>query len=221
VTAGLNSDLTSVGGFPFFRRFFRRPDKRAADLARKEPVVTRIGGRDQHDSAVDREAGIEIDNRCESFDRSPGHEVRLRGLLFDGDADRAFVVDEKAEALSGTILTALVAESILKRHPDSTVLYNVICGRIVPAGDIPDPQKLGLKLWVNDVIKQDSNTAQMIFTIAEQIAHLSSRITLNPGDVILTGTPSGVGAARKEFLEADDVVKLWIEHIGTLVNRMA
>jgi 2-keto-4-pentenoate hydratase/2-oxohepta-3-ene-1,7-dioic acid hydratase in catechol pathway len=92
---------------------------------------------------------------------------------------------------------------------------------IVPAGDIPDPHKLGLKLWVNDVIKQDSNTAQMIFTIAEQIAHLSSRITLNPGDVILTGTPSGVGAARREFLGAGDVVRLWIEHIGTLTNRMA
>jgi 2-keto-4-pentenoate hydratase/2-oxohepta-3-ene-1,7-dioic acid hydratase in catechol pathway len=92
---------------------------------------------------------------------------------------------------------------------------------IVPAVDIPDPQKLGLKLWVNDVIKQDSNTARMIFTIAEQIAHLSSRITLNPGDVILTGTPSGVGAARQEFLKPGDVVRLWIEHIGTLTNWMA
>jgi 2-keto-4-pentenoate hydratase/2-oxohepta-3-ene-1,7-dioic acid hydratase in catechol pathway len=92
---------------------------------------------------------------------------------------------------------------------------------IVPASDIPDPQNLGLKLWVNDVIKQDSNTAKMIFSIAEQIAHLSSRITLNPGDVVLTGTPSGVGAARKEFLKAGDVVKLWVEHIGTLTNRMA
>jgi 2-keto-4-pentenoate hydratase/2-oxohepta-3-ene-1,7-dioic acid hydratase in catechol pathway len=92
---------------------------------------------------------------------------------------------------------------------------------IVPAGDIPDPQNLGLKLWVNDVVKQDSNTGKMIFSIAEQIAHLSSRITLNPGDVVLTGTPSGVGAARKEFLKAGDEVKLWIEHIGTLTNRMA
>jgi 2-keto-4-pentenoate hydratase/2-oxohepta-3-ene-1,7-dioic acid hydratase in catechol pathway len=92
---------------------------------------------------------------------------------------------------------------------------------IVPAADIADPQKLGLKLWVNDVIKQDSNTGQMIFSIAEQIAHLSSRITLNPGDVILTGTPSGVGAARKEFLKAGDVVKLSIERIGTLTNLMA
>lgn len=92
---------------------------------------------------------------------------------------------------------------------------------IVPSRDIPDPQKLGLKLWVNDVIKQDSNTSHMIFTLAEQIEHLSSRITLQPGDVILTGTPAGVGAARPEFLKAGDMVKLWIENIGTLSNRMA
>jgi 2-keto-4-pentenoate hydratase/2-oxohepta-3-ene-1,7-dioic acid hydratase in catechol pathway len=92
---------------------------------------------------------------------------------------------------------------------------------IVPSRDIPDPQQLGLKLWVNDIIKQDSNTSQMIFTLAEQIAHLSSRITLQPGDVILTGTPAGVGAVRPEFLKPGDVVKLWIENIGTLANRMA
>jgi 2-keto-4-pentenoate hydratase/2-oxohepta-3-ene-1,7-dioic acid hydratase in catechol pathway len=92
---------------------------------------------------------------------------------------------------------------------------------IVPSRDIPDPQKLGLKLWVNDVVKQDSDTGQMIFTLAEQIEHLSSRITLQPGDVVLTGTPAGVGAARPEFLKAGDVVKLWIENIGTLSNRMA
>ena len=92
---------------------------------------------------------------------------------------------------------------------------------IVPSRDIPDPQTLGLKLWVNDVIKQESNTSQMIFSLAEQIEHLSSRITLQPGDVILTGTPAGVGAARGEFLKAGDVVRLWIENIGTLTNCMA
>ncbi|MBV9971555.1 MAG: fumarylacetoacetate hydrolase family protein [Xanthobacteraceae bacterium] len=92
---------------------------------------------------------------------------------------------------------------------------------IVLASDIPDPQNLELKLWVNGVVKQYSNTGKMIFSIAEQIAHLSSRITLHPGDVVLTGTPSGVGAARKEFLNAGDEVKLWIESIGTLANRMA
>jgi 2-keto-4-pentenoate hydratase/2-oxohepta-3-ene-1,7-dioic acid hydratase in catechol pathway len=92
---------------------------------------------------------------------------------------------------------------------------------IVPAGEIGDPQNLGIRLWVNDVLKQDSNTGKMIFSLAEQIAHLTTRITLYPGDLILTGTPSGVGASRQEFLKPGDVVKIWIEKIGTLTNKMA
>jgi 2-keto-4-pentenoate hydratase/2-oxohepta-3-ene-1,7-dioic acid hydratase in catechol pathway len=92
---------------------------------------------------------------------------------------------------------------------------------IVPASDIRDPQNLGLKLWVNDELKQDSNTGRMIFNLAEQIAHLSSRLTLHPGDLILTGTPAGVGAGRGEFLKAGDVVKIWIEGIGSITNKMA
>jgi 2-keto-4-pentenoate hydratase/2-oxohepta-3-ene-1,7-dioic acid hydratase in catechol pathway len=92
---------------------------------------------------------------------------------------------------------------------------------IVPASDIRDPQNLGIKLWVNDAIKQDSNTGKMIFSLAEQISHLSSRLTLHPGDLILTGTPAGVGAGRGEFLKAGDVVKIWIEGIGSISNTMA
>jgi 2-keto-4-pentenoate hydratase/2-oxohepta-3-ene-1,7-dioic acid hydratase in catechol pathway len=91
---------------------------------------------------------------------------------------------------------------------------------IVPAEDIADPQKVAMKLWVNDVIKQDSHTSKMIFSLAEQIAHISSRLTLHPGDLILTGTPAGVGLARKEFLKAGDVVKVWVEGVGTLTNAM-
>jgi 2-keto-4-pentenoate hydratase/2-oxohepta-3-ene-1,7-dioic acid hydratase in catechol pathway len=92
---------------------------------------------------------------------------------------------------------------------------------IVPASDIPDPQKLGLKLWVNDVIKQDSNTSEMIFNLAEQLSHLSSRITLYPGDIILTGTPAGVGHARTppRFIGPDDVVAVAVEGIGECRNR--
>jgi 2-keto-4-pentenoate hydratase/2-oxohepta-3-ene-1,7-dioic acid hydratase in catechol pathway len=89
---------------------------------------------------------------------------------------------------------------------------------LVPAAEIGDPQKLAIKLWVNGVLKQDSNTSRMIFTAAEQIAHLSSRITLYPGDVVLTGTPSGVGAERGEFLKRGDTVKITIEKIGDLVT---
>jgi 2-keto-4-pentenoate hydratase/2-oxohepta-3-ene-1,7-dioic acid hydratase in catechol pathway len=91
---------------------------------------------------------------------------------------------------------------------------------IVPASEIADPQKLDLKLWVNGTIKQDSNTSKMIFTLAEQLSQLSTYVTLYPGDLILTGTPSGVGAARREFLKPGDTAKLWIEGIGTLENRM-
>ncbi len=91
---------------------------------------------------------------------------------------------------------------------------------IVPASEIRDPQNLGIKLWVNDVLKQDSHTSKMIFTLAEQIAQLSARMTLYPGDLVLTGTPAGVGMGRGEFLKAGDVVKVWVEGVGTLVNAM-
>jgi 2-keto-4-pentenoate hydratase/2-oxohepta-3-ene-1,7-dioic acid hydratase in catechol pathway len=92
---------------------------------------------------------------------------------------------------------------------------------MVPAQDIPDPQNLAIKLWVNDVLKQDSNTGKMIFSLAEQISHLSTGMTLHPGDVILTGTPAGVGSARNEYLQPGDVVRIEIERIGTLSNRVA
>ena len=91
---------------------------------------------------------------------------------------------------------------------------------IVPARRIGDPQNLSVRLWVNDVLKQDSHTSKMIFSVAEQIAHLSTRMTLHPGDLILTGTPAGVGMGRREFLKPGDVVRVWIERVGTLINTM-
>src|SRR5262249_51575746 len=92
---------------------------------------------------------------------------------------------------------------------------------VVPARNIADPQNLSLKLWVNDTLKQDSNTGEMIFSLAEQIAHLSQGMTLYLGDLILTGPPAGVGAGRGEFLKPGDVVKLEIESIGVLSNIIA
>jgi 2-keto-4-pentenoate hydratase/2-oxohepta-3-ene-1,7-dioic acid hydratase in catechol pathway len=92
---------------------------------------------------------------------------------------------------------------------------------ITPASDIADPQNLGLKLWVNGVLKQNSNTGKMLFSLAEQIAQLSINMTLHPGDLILTGTPSGTGAESGEFLKAGDVVKIWIEGIGEFENKIA
>lgn len=92
---------------------------------------------------------------------------------------------------------------------------------ITPAEQIADPHNLAMRLTINGVTKQESNTGKMIFNINEQISQLSSRITLYPGDVILTGTPAGVGVARKEFLKAGDVVTCSIEKIGELTSVMS
>jgi len=91
---------------------------------------------------------------------------------------------------------------------------------IVPASEIPDPQNLALKLWVNGELMQDSHTSKMIFNTAEQIAMLSSRVTLQPGDLVVTGTPSGVGMGRGRFLKAGETVRLWIEGIGEMSHTM-
>ena len=91
---------------------------------------------------------------------------------------------------------------------------------ITPASDIADPQKLAMKLWVNGVLKQDSNTDKMLFTLAEQIEQLSIGMTLQPGDLILTGTPAGTGAESGTFLKPGDVVKVWIEGIGEFENKI-
>lgn len=91
---------------------------------------------------------------------------------------------------------------------------------IVPAEDLEDPQNLAIKLSVNGVVKQDSNTKAMIFNIAEQVSHLSHKLTLHPGDLILTGTPAGVGTPRGEFLQPGDEVRVSIEDIGELVNKL-
>jgi 2-keto-4-pentenoate hydratase/2-oxohepta-3-ene-1,7-dioic acid hydratase in catechol pathway len=87
---------------------------------------------------------------------------------------------------------------------------------ITPAAEVPDPQRLAIRLWVNGALKQDSNTSRMIFSTAEQVAHLSSIATLHPGDLILTGTPAGVGAGRNEFLQPGDRVEIEIEGLGRL-----
>ena len=89
---------------------------------------------------------------------------------------------------------------------------------IVTADEIPDPQTLDLWLTVNGVEKQRSNTAYMLFNVDELIADLSQGITLEPGDIIATGTPAGVGAGRdpQEFLWPGDVVEAEVEGIGRL-----
>ncbi|HEY1311863.1 MAG TPA: fumarylacetoacetate hydrolase family protein, partial [Pseudolabrys sp.] len=89
-----------------------------------------------------------------------------------------------------------------------------------PAAYVADPNNLPIKLWVNGVLKQNSNTSRLVHGIAEQIAYLSRHFTLFPGDVIATGTPAGVGMPRGEFLKAGDEVRIEVGGCGVLTNTM-
>jgi len=93
---------------------------------------------------------------------------------------------------------------------------------IVTADEVPDPQALRVTCRVNGVVKQDSNTRHMYFRIPRIIAELSAGLTLEPGDLISTGTPAGVGHARTppEFMRAGDILETEVEGIGTLRNRI-
>ncbi len=91
---------------------------------------------------------------------------------------------------------------------------------LITPDEIPDPQTLQLRCILNNEIMQDSNTSDMIFPVPELIEYLSGGMTLLPGTVILTGTPSGVGFTRKPpvFLKPGDVVEVAVGHIGRLIN---
>jgi len=93
---------------------------------------------------------------------------------------------------------------------------------VVTADDIPDPQNLSIKGWMNGELRQDSSTADMIFTVAEIIAYASQVMTLNPGDVISTGTPEGVilGMKPRQWMKPGDEYAVEVEGLGRLVNRM-
>ena len=95
--------------------------------------------------------------------------------------------------------------------------FNPLGPRLIPAADVPDPQSLGLQLWVNGALRQNGTTATMIFGVAEIVRYISQFMVLRPGDVINTGTPAGVALGQPEpkpFLRAGDVVELAIDGFG-------
>ncbi|HZT79145.1 MAG TPA: fumarylacetoacetate hydrolase family protein [Gemmataceae bacterium] len=91
---------------------------------------------------------------------------------------------------------------------------------LVTADEVPDPHRLGIRLRLNGKTMQDSNTSQMIFGVGALLAYLSQVFTLEPGDLVFTGTPPGVGVARKPpvFLRPGDVVEVEIDRLGVLRN---
>ena len=169
-----------------------------------------------------------------AFSKAVDWEVELAAVI--GKRAKDVSVDKALDCVAGyTIANDLSARDVMRREgnpPTSPFHYDWVSQKcfdgacplgpwIVPASEIKDPHNLGIKLWIGDELMQDSNTGQMIFDTAEQIAMLSSRVTLQPGDLVLTGTPAGVGMGRKRFLQPGERVRLWIEGIGELTHSMA
>jgi 2-keto-4-pentenoate hydratase/2-oxohepta-3-ene-1,7-dioic acid hydratase in catechol pathway len=153
-------------------------------------------------------------------------EVELGVVI--GIGGRAIARERALEHVFGyTVINDLSARDLQFRHKQF-FLGKSLDGScpmgpvIVTRDEIADPQNLRLRSWVNGVLKQDGSTRDMIFDIATIISVLSKGMTLEPGDVIATGTPSGVGFARTppEFLKADDLVECEVEGIGRLRNRL-
>ena len=94
---------------------------------------------------------------------------------------------------------------------------------ITTADEVPDPQALWLRTWVNGELRQDSSTSNLIFDIPTLVAFISEACTIEPGDLILTGTPSGVGMGMDppRFLGSGDVVRIEIEGLGAIEHPIA
>ncbi len=93
---------------------------------------------------------------------------------------------------------------------------------LVTTDEVPDPQALRLRTWLNGELRQDSNTSDMIFPVAELVSYCSHHFTLVPGDILITGTPAGVIAGMKEpvWLKGGDVVEVEVEGLGRLVTPL-
>jgi 2-keto-4-pentenoate hydratase/2-oxohepta-3-ene-1,7-dioic acid hydratase in catechol pathway len=177
-----------------------------------------------------RETGARI--QLPSYSRRVDWEAEIAVVI--GRPCRNVSVEQALKFVAGlTIVNDLSARDHLKRDPiaaDSPFKYDWVSQKcfdgalpmgpwLVPLEDFDDIRRLGIQLWVNEELMQDSSSSNLIFSCAEQIAHLSTRLTLLHGDVIATGTPAGCGAARGRFLQPGDRVRIRVEGIGELQNE--
>ncbi|MDH5326188.1 MAG: fumarylacetoacetate hydrolase family protein [Gammaproteobacteria bacterium] len=153
-------------------------------------------------------------------------EVELGVII--GKSGRHITVAQAYEHIFGyTVINDISARDLQKRHQQFFMGKSVdgTCPMgpwIITADEIGDPQQLDLSCKVNGVVKQQGNTRQQIFDVATTISTLSKVMTLLPGDIIATGTPSGVGFARNppEYLQPGDVVECEVENIGSIRNKI-
>ncbi len=173
--------------------------------------------------------GDGVPARLPSFSKQVDWEAEV-GLVI-GRTTRRISEEDAMSAVAGfVIVNDLSARDLMKRD-GTPFIYDWIGQKcfedgaptgpwLTPAAYIDNPTDMSIKLWVNGVLKQNSNTSRLVHNMAEQVAYLSRHVTLHPGDVIATGTPAGVGMPRGEFLQVGDEVKIEIGGCGTLTNRM-
>jgi 2-keto-4-pentenoate hydratase/2-oxohepta-3-ene-1,7-dioic acid hydratase in catechol pathway len=152
------------------------------------------------------------------------YEVELAAVI--GRGGRDLTPGEALGHVFGyTILNDVTARDLQKNHQQwfkgkSLDTFCPMGPVLATADEIPDPQGLGIRLRVNGQTRQDATTGQMIFDVATLLSVLSAGLTLEPADILATGTPSGVGAATGAYLKAGDVVEAEVDGIGCLVNRV-
>lgn len=192
-----------------------------------------------------REAGLKIPevqvwfNKQVSRINDPYGPVRMPSVSeqLDYEVELAVVIGRRCRAVTAADAQAVIAGYMVcndvtvrdwqLRSPTMTVgksfdTTGPIGPWIVTADEIPDPHALDLRLYVNGELRQHESTAGMVYDIYQQIEHLSAAMTLEPGDILATGTPSGVGMAMKpaRFLKVGDVVRAEIDGIGSIENRI-
>ena len=152
-------------------------------------------------------------------------EIELAAVI--GRSARHLTMANALDAVAGWSVAIDLSARDLNQAPDTFYKLDWVAGkandtccplgpRIVPAVFVANPQDLALKLSVNGEAKQVARTSGMIFDVREQLVTLSAIMTLDAGDVVLTGTPAGVGFPKRSFLKAGDRIDATIESIGTL-----
>lgn len=146
----------------------------------------------------------------------------------DYEGELAVVMGRGGSVAGYAVANDLTARDLQRREPQWTRAKGAdgFCPYgpwITTADEVPDPHDLQLRTWVGGELRQDSNTSNLIFKIPELVAFIAETCTLEPGDLILTGTPAGVGMGLDpvRFLQPGDVVRIEIERLGAIEHAIA
>ena len=165
-----------------------------------------------------------------SSSASPGARVRIPAVVerLDYEGELAVVIGAGGRAAGFAVADDLSARDLQRAEPQWTRAkgFDGACPWgpwVTTADEVEDPGALRLRTWVNGELRQDGSTSDLIFGVGELLDFIAETTTLAPGDVVLTGTPSGVGEAMdpSRFLAAGDVVRIEIEDLGSIEHAVA